>query len=253
MNGLEDGSAHLELELGATDVALHHLVSAGGTFAGLIHEVARSYLGTRKDPLRWIVTVEKGSVRLPLRPEVAHDEVAPSAIPGLIEAITNGLALLDMRAERPVHFSDKALQDAKALSNLVSDELPITVRNGKESAELSKRVAANVDDLLGPPETSYGTVEGALEGIQIHGAKNQFAVYDALTGVRTECRLSEDVTLDDLRPAIGKQVGIRGEITRRASGDRIIVAHALSIFPSEDDLPSVEDVLGILEGYEREA
>ncbi|MCA1680357.1 MAG: hypothetical protein LC790_04040, partial [Actinobacteria bacterium] len=58
---------------------------------------------------RWIVDVKPGSVKLPLRPAPAQDDVAPSAMPEVVAAITKGIALLDRTAERPDYFSDKAL------------------------------------------------------------------------------------------------------------------------------------------------
>lgn len=236
----------LELKLGAPEVALKHLVSAASTFAALINEVARSYLGTQREPVRWIVEVRPGSVRLPVRPQALTEDVRPSKFPELVTLIVDGLAKIDARPERPAYFSDKALEQAKALGNLSSDALPISVLNGNGRADLTKRASANVDDILGRTVTSYGTVEGTLEAVNIHGPSPTFSVYDALTGRALVCRLTDRVSVDNLRPAIDKRVGVRGPIQSRG-GQRVgIEAHELMIFPSDDDLPSPADVRGIL-------
>ncbi len=242
-------STNLELELGAPEVALKHLVSATGTFAGLINEVARSYLGAAREPVIWIVEVKPGSVKLPVRPQPATDAIRPSALPEMVTAIVEGLKLIESRPERPAYFTDTALQQAKALGNLASSERPVIVRNGREQAVLTKRVPANVDEVLGKPVASFGTVEGRLEAFNIHGPTPTFSVYDVLTGSPIACRLTERVTLEDLRPAIGRRVGVRGPLKRRPNGDPVTVeAWELRVFPSQGELPKPEDVLGILNG-----
>jgi len=254
MGTLEDSAAHLELDLDAPEVALQHLVSAASIFAGLLREVGRSYLGTTQDPIRWIVEVQPGSVKLPLRPTRALEEVSPSALPEVVALVTDGIALLDRTAERPRHFTDKALEQAKALSNLAGSEVPINVRNGasKVPVPVTRRIAANVDDVLGTPDVSYGTVEGLLEAVNIHDTNRTFGVYDSLTGKKVECKLTGNVTVDDLGPAIGKRVAVSGLILSRSTGERIsIQADELEVF-EDADLPSPEDVIGILKGYERE-
>ena len=245
--------AHLELDLDAPEVALQHLVSAAGTFGGLLREVARAYFGTAQEPVRWIVEVERGCVRLPLRPTPAQEDVSPSAFPELVATLAEGIALLDRTAERPEYFTDKALEQARALANLASSELPIKVRNGKAEVSVTKRIAANVDEVLGVPDVSYGTVEGLLEALNIHGTNKAFGVYDPLTGKKVECKLTGKVTVEDLGPAVSKRVAVRGPILSRSTGERISVqADELEIFLPEGDLPSPDDVLGILKGYERE-
>jgi hypothetical protein len=192
------------------------------------------------------------SVKLPLRPTPALEEVSPSAFPQIIAAVTEGIAMLDKTAERPPYFTDKALEQAKALANLAGSEVPINVRNGVGKVPVTRRIAGNVDDVLGTPDVSYGTVEGLLEAVNIHGTNRTFGVYDPLTGKKVECKLTGKVSVDDLGPAIGKRVAVSGLILSRSTGGRIsIQADKLEIF-EDADLPSPEDVIGILKGYERE-
>jgi hypothetical protein len=109
----------------------------------------------------------------------------------------------------------------------------------------------NVDEVLGAPLESYGTVEGTLEAFNLHGQKPTFAVYEPLTGHRVDCHFTASVTVDDLRPAIGNRVGVRGPIKTRPSGVRMSVeAETLYVLPDEPDLPGPDEVVGILKGYE---
>src|SRR6202020_2944039 len=118
--------------------------------------------------------------------------------------IADGLRVLASEPRRPENFTDRALEQVRALANLSSDELPISIKNSGAPISITRRVAVHVDEILGPSRTSYGSVEGRLEAVQLHGREN-FSVYDPLSGARVECRFTEDVTIDDLRPAIGKR------------------------------------------------
>jgi hypothetical protein len=180
-----------------------------------------------------------------LRPEPVSKEVPFTAGRAVAGLIVEGLAQLERQAERPAHFSDKALEQARSLANLVSEQLPsIIVRNSEHEALLTKHVVANVDAILGAGRVSYGTVEGHLDALNIH-ERPSFAVYDARTGRRVECHFGEQVTLDDVLRAVGKRVAVRGLM--RVRPDRITVdAHSLRVFPSEDDLPSPREVRGLL-------
>lgn len=238
----------LELKLGADRVALKHLVSASGIFAKLISEVARNFTEDG-DSITWFVEIKPGSVCLPVYGQ--SDRVADDVIPGLCSAIAGGIAEIDRKPVRPAYFSDKALEQVKALTNLASDDLPITVRNGGNPVSLTNRIVANIDDFLGPTKITFGTIEGKLDAIQLHGKNPTFTVYDVLTGHRVDCRLTESITLDDLRSGIGRRVGVRGRIKSRANGDRMsIEPEELDIFPLESELPAACEVRGILKGYE---
>lgn len=247
----DDRPADLELVLDAPEVAFRHLISAGSIFAALIGEVARAYTHSQREPVEWIVNVEAGSLKVPLRGRPTNGALSPSAIAEIAATISDGLATIDERPERPPYFTDKALLQAKSLANLARDELPIAVRHDGRRVEVSKQLMTHVERVLGKPRKSYGTVEGKLEGLQLHGPLPQFAVYEFLSGHKVECHFTEDVTLDDLRPAIGRRVGVRGEIKSTPEGVRLSVeAHELRVFPPDDELPTPDDVLGILAGYE---
>lgn len=239
----ERPAARLELELGADEVVFQQLISASSTFAGLLREVAREYFGTEK-AVRWIVSLEPGSVRIPVRGEPVS-AVPPDAVEDLSQFIAGGLLTVDEEARRPPYFSNKALEQAKALANLASDDLPIIVRNGQAEAKLTKRVMTHVDEVLGPPRESFGTVEGRLEAINIHGPP-QFVVFDAVTGTRAECYFGDRIPLEDIGAAIGQRVSVRGRIKTRGDGSKHIDVTQFRRFLPESELPSADSVRGIL-------
>jgi hypothetical protein len=240
----QPADGRLELELGTDRPALAHLVSAASTFAGLLREVGREYLGDEK-AVRWIVSSERGSVRLPVTAEPASQEVAPAVLGELSGVIAGGLAAIDQSPRRPDYFSNTALEQAKSLANLAKEDLPIAVRNETVNAQLTKRLMTHVDEVLGPPRESLGTVEGRLEAINIHGP-HRFAVYDAVSGGRAECYFREHLTPEEVGRAIGKRVSVRGKVRTRPTGEKQIEVLHFKVFAPEEELPSADDVLGIL-------
>jgi hypothetical protein len=61
------------------------------------------------------------------------------------------------------------------------------VANARASVHASKRLMTHVDEVIGIPHESIGTVEGKLEALNVHERPPRFAIYDLLTHRRIEC------------------------------------------------------------------
>jgi hypothetical protein len=230
----------LRLTLDAEHVELRHLVSAASTFAALVQEVSRAM--TREEGgVIWIVALEPGSVAIPVRPQAE-----PTLRAELLRAIPEGVGLLERGAQRPPHFTNQALMQAQALANLSSNEMPVRVRDGRESVTLTKQLVANVELLTRERQPRIGTVEGRLEEANVHG-RPTFQVLERLSGDKVKCRAGEDVTVDELGTALGKRVAVRGRIRESKAGHKITVdVKQLRVFPDKEALPTADDVRGIL-------
>lgn len=244
------GKPDLELEVGVgVPVELRQLVTASEIFQTLINEVAREYTGAARAPVRWLVEVQAGSVKLPLRAEPASDEVAASQIREIPRSIADGLAQLEREAVRPEFFNDKALEEAKRLATQAKADFPVAIRNGGERTRLSPQLVANVEKILGRPRKSFGTVEGRLDSLSVHTAR-EFAVWRT-DGTRVPCYFGRFLSLDDVLPAVGKRVAARGEVkTHPRTGEpESIEVHDLRILG--EFVVRAQDVRGIFRGRER--
>jgi hypothetical protein len=239
----ENTHPDLELGIGGDEVLLKHLVAASDRFSALINEVARSYTGASPASIRWVVEIKPGSVRLPLHGSPANDAIAAPAIPELADVIAKGVALIEEKPERPEYFTDKALEKAKELAKVPA----IYIRNGGPPVQLTGHLMANVDQLLGKPQRVFGTVEGRLEKLDIHGPST-FIIYSSLTGRSVKCRFGKYVSLEEVTAAVGKRVGARGLVDRRPNGEQISVeVQELRLLPEP---VSADEVLGIFKGYD---
>jgi hypothetical protein len=243
-----------ELKLDAEEVSLSQLVSASSIFAALLREVSREYTGAER-AVKWVVRVEPGSVKLPVRGRPTSDKVAAAAVPEIVAAIVGGLKTLSERPARPPFFNDQALREAKALANLTNDDLPgIAVKNGTVGMETSKQLMTHVDEVLGAGRESIGTIEGKLEALNIHEKPQRFGIFDLLTDQRVDCYFGANVDLEQVLRGVGRRVAVSGIIKTRGTGERFSIdVRGLRVFPAEAELPSPDDVRGILRPRRRSA
>jgi hypothetical protein len=111
----------------------------------------------------------------------------------------------------------------------------------------SDRLVAHVDSVLGNIVSAIGSVEGRLEGLNVHGSNRYFNVYDDLTGERVQCQFGHRIDVAKIGGAVERRVSVSGEIRYRETGEIVnVIAHSLDVFPQESDLPSADDVYGII-------
>jgi hypothetical protein len=228
----------LRLEL-PLNFPLADVIAAQEAFLALVTNVAKAM--QPDDNVSWVVSgVRQASVELAVQP-------APN-VRDIGHVVPDGLRLVSVGAERPPFFTDDVLDSTHRLASL-SGRLPgMAVKNGHAGETLTLQVARNAEAIIDRDVmTEIGTVEGRLEGINLHRRHRVFAVYDALTDQRVECRFAHRITLDEVREALARRVAVHGAIRYR-SDRRIqhVMAHRLEVFPNDEDLPTFADVRGIL-------
>lgn len=134
------------------------------------------------------------------------------------------------------------------LALLADPETPkVKIGNGAGAGiALSSRLVAHVEAVLAPELTSIGSVEGKLLGLIIHG-KSRFLIFDPLTGRQVICYFTGRVEWESVLKAFGKRVAVTGFIRSRRSGEKVsIQVSRLHVFPPDEELPSSQEMLGIL-------
>lgn len=228
-------------------LTIAQLEQLAGIAKGLVNEVTREHPSAGRNTLRWTVEeASAGSFNVSLAGHPADADVAPVAAEEVTHALTEGLRALETEARRPAYFSDRALEHAKSLASFASSEVTGVEVGGTDGrVPLDAQLVANVDQIMGKQVESIGSVEGRMEAVNIHD-RPTFVVYDNISGQRFECRFGDRIDLDDVRTGLGKRVVASGRIRRRPGGTPIVTVTGLRILREREELPSADDVRGIL-------
>lgn len=236
----------VSLRLDGDEVSADAFLEAARSLLDLLSEVGRSLSEQRA--IAWRISdLSTGSANLALQPTPATDRAHAGRT---ISSTVGGLAEMDADGTRPPHFSDKALRSATKLGRLAGrDGTHVALRaaggpGGERLQVLSGRVEVHGRQMLRRPSPrEYGSVEGTLEALTIHG-QDAFSVYDAITGKRIECVCDRE-TLERATEHLGKRVLVSGEIRHPGDGEskKVIVEsfQLLGVGP----LPQAEDVRGM--------
>jgi hypothetical protein len=233
----------LIVEIDASELTLGRFDQLTHDISALIREVAGEVTGEGRDAVRWVIEDirRESPLRIDLSPRPAKDEVSPDLVRRVASAITQGIAVIEERPERPEHFNDTALERAKDLATRVGEDVHsvrFRSKNGvaAEPVAVTKRLAANVQEIVGPQLERFGTVEGRLEGLVVHQRRVLY-IWETLTNRRVECFFGERIPLDEVLAAFGRRVAARGLIRTRKTGEKLsIEANELHVFPPEEDL-----------------
>jgi hypothetical protein len=234
----------LTLRIDGPKVTAEQFADAVNAFVDLLDEVSRDVTGSA-GAVRWIITLESGSNLVNATPEAIKKR---ARVAGLGRTISRGVGLVERRAQRPKHFTDWALRRSRDLSAVADgqDVRSIQIRAAETTnIMVSEKLAANVNRLLGEDIEEYGTVEGRLQTLSERN-RPHFAVYDPLTDQPVRCNI-QPAQLELAWKAFGRRVAVSGVIRYRKNGQPVsIQAESLYVFPADDQLPTAEDVYGIL-------
>lgn len=234
----------ITLELDEEEITVHEFKSAFEHFLGLVREVTLA-VTPRRHPT-WLVKIYPGSAGIGLYPKAgafAGDEMSV-----LRQSILSGVQQLE-DGKRPAHFTDRAIEHARGITKAFKGrQRPARLRiwnQNKQSMSLKPAIEDTAAKLLEPVYEDDGSVEGTLEILSGHG-KFEVVVYDTINGHAIKCEVGEPHIKTALNSFM-KRVEVYGKIRYRHDGVPVSVkVDRILTFPSREELPSLEDVRGIL-------
>ena len=240
----------LTLDIEGSKWSFDKCIKAQKQLATLLHEVDRTVAEQKRPAVDWVISqVQGGSIHLTLE-AIPNDKVQPRQIAEVIKVVEAGMTNIVKMPERPRYFSDKALDSAKNLAKLVDkDAFRIQLGINSNRIALNQHIVANVDEIIGGKYKSFGTVEGILKAIDL--SRNPlFRVYDLLTNKSVRCYFdNQSTSMDMIKKSLEQRVAISGLITSREDGEKISInVEEIEIFPQEDELPTITEMIGILGG-----
>jgi hypothetical protein len=107
--------------------------------------------------------------------------------------------------------SDKTLQTIQKLVNQQGKEFKTaTITNGSAKVQLDAKLKQNVNYFLTEEISSYGSYQGTLEAVNIHGETNTFWIYPATGTNRIRCKFPVG-TKERVKRALDKLVIVSGK------------------------------------------
>ena len=178
--------------------------------------------------------------------EVVRAPQRPDTRSAVVSDINNALEQLG-RGEVP-HFLGRAiLEDIKNLAKPVGEKISgVSLRANGIAFDLTEKLTKLIEHDLAGVDTCEGTIEGTLEQINLHDNANVFRIYPNIGPNVVLCRFGSE--LRDLAiSAIGSTVAVSGLLIYK-TGEPFayeILVSEIDIYPSEDELPTIEDLRGI--------
>jgi hypothetical protein len=177
----------------------------------------------------------------------AHGGGIGSAAFMAAQFVPAGLRSLTASSERPAMFTDDALESARSLSELSDRMDRLGVGDDSTVVPITADIAANVERILGPATESYGSVEGTLEGLNLHANARYFTIYELLRGRSVRCHFADRIDTGDIIAALEHRVTVYGQVKYRRDGaEHSVVAEELHVFPDDRDIPPFGSLRGIL-------
>lgn len=218
------------------------------TFAAAVQDLKQLVRGLKppvvdpEKPVKWLVThLEIGSAMVAAEP-IADQEAARM----LVDLAMDGIHAMENEQSPPAYFGREAIAAVKSLVETTTrDKTKLHVLHGNQQITVTERTASTAKKILDVIVwEDYGSVEGALEVVNLHGGY-QCNVYDTLTNRKIQCSFRRE-DLDKVREALGRRVLVIGLVRYNRHGDILAIkAEDITILPQATDLPTVDEILGI--------
>jgi len=236
----------VSLELGGEEVGANQFATAVRDFVSVITAVSRKVSGSTS-AVQWTVRLRPGSACVDFVPR--QNPALPPMLTEIGDVVERGFVALEEGQALPAGFPDPAIQKVRDIASLLERRRDpvknIQVRRNGRAHPITLKTAAVIDAWAGVEYRDWGTVEGRLDILRGHYGFD-FLVYDVLTGRSVTCRFAEEYA-DEVRDAWRRRVSASGLIRHRANGDPISMdVDEFMVLPEEDELPTIQDVRGIL-------
>ncbi|AFY69566.1 hypothetical protein Pse7367_1272 [Thalassoporum mexicanum PCC 7367] len=224
---------------------LSKVLEAQKYLVNILKEIDRKTASTHKTKVEWIVTSAKaGSYSVTVEGISKDGKTSEREIIKKIKKLESGLRDITTTGIRPTYFSDALLTNAQKLANLSTSEDSVSLLNSFGQINLDKKLARNIEKIIGGRHKSYGAVEGILNVIDLRD-KPIFKLSDRLTLETIDCYFDRQI-LGQATQALERRVYVYGLIYSREDGKRVKVeVEEIKIFPIENELPDVDQIVGL--------
>lgn len=234
----------LTLDIGG-EVSPEEFVSAVRNFFGYVREITEAQEGDGSK-VEWTVKVREGSALVGLEPQ---SSVPSSRLAMIYNKVDFGFEAMAGGDIVSASLDEKALNYLKGLAELGekskrAPQLRVWVR--KKPKALNANIARTIRELWETDYYDYGSIEGRLEAIKDANGSLKIGVRDYLYPRAITCDVPERM-IEQVFASFRRRVELSGKIHYRRDGTPVsIEADQLEVLPEDDELPSANEVRGIL-------
>lgn len=235
----------LALEIG-DNPSPERFMAAARAFFGYVQEIGRM-MAPESDLPDWVVQVRDGSAVLAVVP-------APSVSATILNAVyskaESGIRDLRDHDIDEAGLSDGALKHLRVLADLTEGPrgrpMPLRLWVRRKPVDVDAGIARVIQENWRVDYNDFGTIEGRLETIQDKEGSLQLQIRDAALRQTVRSYFQEEM-LPKAFEMFRRRVEVSGIIHYRRNGTPVsIEASHIEGLPDDSELPSVEDVRGIL-------
>lgn len=146
-----------------------------------------------------------------------------------LDVVVEGLQLLSANdvTEPPPHFTADVLKDVKKMSRLFRGRdkakgLSFHV-NGSKVATVDGRTREKVDRILRTTVDVFGSLEGELEAVNLHGNSGHFTMWERLSGHPVRCEFKKNRWTDTVKALLERRVLVSGKVRYFSNGKPALI------------------------------
>jgi hypothetical protein len=239
----------IDLEFAGRRITLPQLLEASERLLGILIDVDARTTEKPGGTIDWVIAdLRPGSAHITLEAEPRGEETPLWAPVEVVMNFKRGMKQVIERGERPPYFSERAMQRAFELTKILDINGIEAFRIGYngEAVEITPGMKKAVKETLEGKYKAIGSIEGRIESLSDHDSPS-CTIWTLLTGEPIRCTFADPGLVTLAHRYFKERVTVRGVLTSRADGEVTSMrARSIEPFPDDSELPTVDDILGIM-------
>jgi hypothetical protein len=246
--------ATLRLEIGGApgSIPVAAFLEAARHELAILRDLDRAISGSSHSSLDWIISdLRIGSAVLDAqsRPRDPSQDNGKEVSRAIVDAILS----IERDNRTPAYLSPEGMRHAKGLVEIperfhLSGQLTLIdlTDSGRvvEQATITPASRDHIRELLDAKYQSIGSVEGKLEGLNVHG-KPKFTVYEHRTRRAVTCVFDYDRWIGAVKDLLRARIRVSGRVESNARGEILRVEVGdIEPLPDMSKLPRARDLYG---------
>ena len=213
------------------------LLQVGADSIGILDDLDHAFSHAPRGATEWYINDlgMNGKLRLEIYSQIKRmrRKLLPDVGIRVASSFVTGFRILEKEGASPPYLTDTGMRRAERLTSVLGREgtraIVASVPEQQAEVEITKRSALNLERLLPEASTSLGSVEGHLEGINLH-RNPRFIVYQGGTNKAVTCGFGALELRERIKDSLEHRVSVSGRLWRNARGEPV----RIKLFSTDD-------------------